>query len=1317
MKTTALSLSAKILAVTVILTVGNFTPITCSAESGDTLAHGFVHPPASARPWVYWFWLDGNITRAGITADLEAMARVGIGGVLIMEVAQGSPKGPVAFGSPQWRDLFKFMLAEAHRLGIEVNMNNDAGWCGSGGPWITPELAMQNLITSETFVQGPKRFEGALPQPPTMKDFYRDVAVLAFPTPAAEATTCAEPPKISTSVGNSNAAKEKSPLTLPKPEPDHPQWVQAEFPTPFAVRTVSLSMIGNSRFGVHGALQVSADGRAFKTVREFDGQPPMMVLNIPETTAKVFRVLFTRVLHPRLEKIKISAFELSPGVRIGDLAPKAAFISAQFTRDRNLFSSAAWPRVPPALTIPRDQIVDLSEKITAAGQLAWEVPDGNWTIVRVGHTPTGKTNHPAPDAGLGLECDKLSKQAAAAHFDGLMKRLIADAGSLAGKTLVATHIDSWEVGSQNWTPLMREEFRHRRGYDPQKYLPVITGRIVDSLEVSERFLWDLRRTVSELVCENYGGELRRLANQHGLRLSIEGYFGCPCDEIAYGGQADEPMAEFWVGGVGGAYSCHEMASAAHVYGKRIVGAESFTATDKERWQSHPANLKDLGDRSFCDGINRFVVHRYALQPWPDRRPGMTMGPWGTHYERTQTWWEQSRPWHEYLTRCQFMLRQGLFVADVCCMEAEGTIRFEPPTSVRPAGSVERPGYNFDGCPPDVVLTRMTVRDGRLLLPDGMSYRVLLLPEVETMTPQLLRKINELVAAGATVVGPKPPKKSPSLADFPTCDATVKQLADDLWASGKIVSGKTPAEVLAARHVPPDFSSRNAHGEQNLRFTHRAIGPTDLYFVANRNSQPEDALCSFRVTGKRPELWQPETGRIAPVAAFVEADGVTRLPLRLGPHESVFVIFQPGTVQPSERIVSATHNGQELLHLNKPVPSGANTTGTFTMVAWVKPSADTTLPKEHNTGMVAARITRNDALYPPPGHEAWSTADVGTGFAAGRNGVCVLEHGAAFFTAPLVYAAPLTNWTHVAIVYRDGTPTLYLNGQQTRTGLKSSRVVHCGVGVAHRRSVTPFVGECSGMQAFDRALTEAELAKLAQMSPATGYNESLPALDLAHGLISQPGDYALKTADGRTREFTVVLPPPQEISGPWQVSFDPLWGGPAQPLNFDMLKDWSKLSENGIRYYSGTAVYRKNFDLAPSAIHNSHFLDLGKVAVIAEVKLNGRDLGVLWKTPFCVDVTDALKAGDNVLEIRVTNLWINRQIGDEQLGEDSDRNSNGTLKEWPAWLSQGKPSPTGRFTFSTWRLWKKNEPLVESGLLGPVVLRMAQELDPKGKDSP
>ncbi|MGB2754187.1 MAG: glycosyl hydrolase [Phycisphaerae bacterium] len=482
---------------------------TVAVATGEDLDKGFLSPPDSARPWVYWFWLNGNITREGITADLEAMKRAGIGGVLIMEVNQGTPKGPVAFMSPDWRELFKHVVAEASRLGLEVNMNNDAGWNGSGGPWIKPEQSMQKIVWSETNIEGPKRFEDALPQPQANHSFYRDIAVLAFPTPGA--------------------------------------------------------------------------------------------------------------------------------FRIAEIQSKALF-------NRRNVPPAAETRLPPEMVIDHTRLTDLSARMDKDGRLAWDVPAGKWTVLRLGHTTTGAMNAPSPDSGRGLECDKLAKEGIEAHFAGMMGKLIDDVGPAAGKALAATHIDSWEIGTQNWTPRMREEFQKRRGYDPLRYLPAVTGRVVDSLEASERFLWDLRQTVSDLLVENYAGHLATLAQQHGLRLSIEAYGG-PCDDMTYAGRADEPMCEFWIHG-GAFETCKEMASAAHTYGKRIVGAEAFTANRWERWLQHPATLKALGDRVLCEGVNRFVFHRYAMQPWLNYRPGMTMGKWGLHYERTQTWWEQTLPWHE-----------------------------------------------------------------------------------------------------------------------------------------------------------------------------------------------------------------------------------------------------------------------------------------------------------------------------------------------------------------------------------------------------------------------------------------------------------------------------------------------------------------------------------------------------------------------------------------------------------------------------------------------------------------------------------------------
>ena len=1122
------------------------------------LADGFRHPPESARPWVYLFPLDGNLSREGITADLEAMHRVGLGGFILMETDQGAPKGPARFGGPLWREMFKHLCSEAQRLGLKVNMHNAAGWTGSGGPWITPELAMQKVVWTETVTSGPARFDRPLPQPEKVREHYRDLAVLAFPSVIGEESKMSDTPPVITASGMNRSFVAQSlldddPATkviLPRPEPGNPQWLQLEFAQPFTARSLTITPGWRGRLHCQGTLDVSADGRDFRRVREFDLVDLPKALAFEPVEARYYRLVFTRADGP-LRQLSLAGVQLNARYCIDEIEGKSALGIVEYV------PPASYARLASPLVIPRAGIVDLSAQMDSSGRLRWEVPPGRWTILRFGHTPTGRDNHPAPLEGRGLECDKLSKDAAEAAFNGLLAKLIAENKSLVGeeRTLVSTHIDSWEVGSQNWTPRFREEFHQRRGYDLWPYFPVMTGRVVDSLEISERFLADLRQTISDLLVENYAGHFRTLARRQGLRLSIEAY-DPPTNDLVYGGQADELMAEFWSytppGNPPWRQWTTEMASAAHAWGIRILAAEAFTAGSEERWQAHPYTLKSLGDWAFCEGINRFVFHRYAMQPWtnPDRLPGMSMGPWGVHYERTQTWWEQSKPWHEYLARCQYLLQQGVYVADICYLAAERSPqRWQPPVPMK-----ERPGYNFDGCPAEVVLTRMTVKDGRLTLPDGTSYRVMVLPDVPTMTPRLLRKIGELVEAGATVIGARP-SRSPSLTGYPGCDDEVRRLAQKLWGNcdgrnvtenrvgrGRIVQGIAPEAVLARAGIKPDFSFRTGEPDAGLRYTHRSLGNADLYFVANRDARELQADAFFRIQGRRPELWYPETGRIEQPGEYDEIDGTVRVPLRLGPVESVFVVFRVG-------------------HATEP-----------------------------------GRIT--------------ATAPLGEG---------------------------TTEFSRPGLL-RDENGNLIARSERS-------------------------------------------------------------------------GEWTLRSADGKVRRVQIPpLPEPVTLAGSWMLRFPHNWGAPAQ-VELEQLISWSEHPEPGVRYFSGTATYTKSFEV-PSTFRAGDLrvhLDLGRVAVMAKVKLNGRELGTLWKPPFRTEITDAIRTGPNLLEVSVVNLWINRMIGDEQLPPDSERRPNGTVVEWPLWLQEGRKSASGRFTFTSWPLWKKDDPLVESGLLGPVTLQSERVL--------
>jgi hypothetical protein len=546
-----------------------------------------------------------------------------------------------------------------------------------------------------------------------------------------------------------------------------------------------------------------------------------------------------------------------------------------------------------------------------------------------------------------------------------------------------------------------------------------------------------------------------------------------------------------------------MSSAAHVNGRQIVAGEAFTCMPGRNWLAHPGSLKALGDTAFCDGVNRFVVHRYAMQPWVGtRRPGVTMGPYGVHYERGNTWWEDSKAWHIYLARCQYLLRQGRFVADVLWLQAE-----EP--MVRLWDRIEAPGHDYDAIGPQAFMTGVGVKNGVLELPSGMNYRLLVLPAHhrggDYMTPKLLDKIKELVEAGATVVG-MPPVKARGLSGYPRSDGEIKKTAEALWGSaapapagdhkvgkGRVAWGRPVAEVLATMGVAPDFVS-----SQPLRHIHRTLAGQDMYFVANPTSRPVSALCTFRVSGRQPELWDPVTGEQRDLPEYAHKGGRTMVPLQFDPSGSMFIVFRKASGKGAE--------GQ------------------------------------------GPPISRN---FP-----------------------------------------------------------------------------------------------------------------------------------------------ALKTV--------------RELAGPWSVQFDPKWSGLTRALAFDHLEDWAKRPEEAIKYFSGSAEYHKVFDLPGAEIGNPEariYLDLGRVAIMAAVKLNGKDLGTLWKAPYRVDITGAVKAGENVLQIRVVNLLVNRMIGDEFLPEDSERNKNGTLKQWPVWLEEGKPSPTGRRTFTTWRGLKKEDPLQESGLLGPVTVKL------------
>jgi hypothetical protein len=976
------------------------------SQDSTALEENFQNPPQTAKPHTWWHWMNGHVSKEGITADLEAMQRVGIGGVQAFHVSNSIPSGPVAYMSEEWRRLMKHAIEEANRLGLEFCFHNTPGWSSSGGVWITPELSMKEVVYAEKQVKGPLNFTVEIDQPENRLNFYRDIAILAFPTPRGE----------------------------------------------------------------RGA---------------------------------------------------------SKGFRLLDWEQKAGIAEADSMRRETR-------------KLPKDDAIPLEKIVNLTGNKTWNVPAGEWTIIRFGYTTTGVTNRQSPPEVLGLECDKLSSKAAKFHWDQTVAKVMADAGELNGKTLNNILIDSYEVKRQNWTEGLDDQFNKKLGYNLINYLPCLTGRVVESVDVSERMLWDFRRTIADLFVEKYIGTFAELCHANGMLLSVEPYGPGNFNHMEVGVKADIPMGEFW-NNAPDRYSWTNKlaASAAHVNNHKVVGAEAFTSAPKDAWDNYPGKLKEQGDWAFTQGINRFIFHTFAHQPWEAVKPGMTMGPHGMMGNRNTTWWEQGGAWIDYLSRCQYLLQQGRVVVDLCYVLSEdvpvgNSLPYRHGLTPSPP-----PGYDYDVLDAGSVM-KMTVEDGTITLPGGMKYKVLVLHEKQSMRPSLAKKINELIRQGAQVVG-TPLQRSPSLENYPKADVQVKSLS-------ALIPEQTITQSLAKIKLQPDalFSFiYPAQGQQEemkpIEYIHRKTDEGDIYFISNQNDRAISVNCLFRVAGMQPELWYPHLGTTEPAANYRQSkDGRTEVSLAVEKGGSLFVVFRKPITNLQE-IASFTHNNS------------------FPLQA---------------------------SLH-------------------SRNGI-----------------------------------------------LKVS--------------------------------------------------------------ASSPGKYVAKTVSGK--EFTAVVedvPAPYFIAKGWQLHFPKTSGAPAQ-VALDDLISWSAHDNRAIKHFSGTATYKISFELPASLqakLRDPSYkvrLSLGEVAVIADARLNEQDLGVLWKAPFEVEITDQLKEGSNKLEVRVTNLWVNRMIGDDALPEDAAYSKPGnrgrSILEIPDWVVNGTPRPSEkRQTFSTWLYFDADAPLLSSGLIGPVKL--------------
>lgn len=921
---------------------GNRYLPTAQYRQPDPLVDHFRAPPAATRPGCYWYWINDNINKAGLTEDLEAMTRVGIGRAYIGHIfnhngPNDTPVGKVPFMSDAWWDAVQWAVKEADRCGVEIGFFNSPGWSQSGGPWVKPSQSMRYLAQRETVIVGGKRIDRIIPAPevttfpmaggsrptPTGPKFteadYQEVRVIAFrqTEPHANDIDMKQVKAAGRNIKDVAKLFDGSPRTFAAFPHRREVVIDLTLPDlgklPSGVQSVFVNPL-DTRYTLRCRVECSADGKTYRKIADYSEQRghqgPLntdpIAIPFPPTKAKHLRLTFETTGQARFSEIRLSRRAVLGGYVRKQLGETDPAIKPRW--DAYVWRSQAAPADGSAVV--SDNVIDLTDKMDSTGRLRWDAPEGRWVVVRMGMIPIGTQCAPSSPQSRGLEVDKMNRQHVRALFDGMVGEFLRRTPAKDRKALKYIIADSYETGPQNWTDGLIDRFTRRFGYSPVRYLPAMTGRIVDSPEVSDRFLWDLRRLIVEKIAYDYVGGLRDVCNENDLTLWLEnyGHWGYPSEFLLYGSQSNQVGGEFWVGGVRDNVECRAASSCGRTYGMNAIYAESFTSG--HNFKHSPASLKKWCDWLFGTGVNHLILH-VNIHQTQQRKPGIIQW-FGTSFNRYNTWFEQCDAFIDYMRRSGVLLKAGRPVIDVAYYIGENA-----PMMTGPRDPALPDGYDYDFINSDVLINRARVEDGRLVVPNGPAYAVLVLPKQKVMRPEVARAIERLIQSGAAVLGPKP-ATSPSLENYPACDRAVAQIADRVWShvdgktvtkrqcgEGWIYDGVTLEQVFADLGLAPDVaaisdrpvlcaaSGAGKMGVGNhggIVYQHRAEKDREIYFLANTSNAAVDFTASLRCAGRSPALWNAATGKIKYAAAFTRKDGRTWIPLRLEPSESIFVVF-------------------------------------------------------------------------------------------------------------------------------------------------------------------------------------------------------------------------------------------------------------------------------------------------------------------------------------------------------------------------------------------------------------------------------------------